>query len=285
MVERKTIRPVTLRRVIEICSLAMKIKEIDITIVSQKLGASPSRAKEIVLEAEKMELLAHLGDNFVASDKTAEFLEHFENDRWDKIHEYFLMNYQFYRDFIYVLEAHINDDKGLSMNEINEESTNRKLSLNQTAVEVLSDWCDRLGVVQRHLFTRRLYLIKRGETDPKTFKGALVKCCRELSLSRGRRGIFVEIPMIRENLCEQLKVTRKAFDDLLRFTYLENVGKIELSGAPITTLAKKSPLSEKKMKLEGKDAILSPKFEATREREGLAVGQKAYYYLAIHEDI
>jgi len=285
MVERKTIRPVTLRRVIEICSLAMKMKEIDIIIVSQKLGTSLSRAREIVLEVEKMGLLSHHGDNFVPSGNTAKFLEHFENDRWDKIHEYFLKNYQFYGDFIHVLEAHINDDKGLSMNEINEESKSLKLSLNQTAVEVLSDWCDRLGVIQRHLFTRRLYLIKRGEVDPETFRAALVRCYREFSFSRGRRGIFLEIPTIRENLCEQLKITREAFDEILRLTYLENVGKIELSGAPIITLAKKSPLSEKKMRFERKDAILSPKFEVTREREGLTVGQKAYYYLAVHENI
>ena len=128
-------------------------------------------------------------------------------------------------------------------------------------------------------------MIRNGIADSKTFKDGLVKCYRELSVSKRRRGIFVEIPTLRENLCEELKVSRRVFDEMLRATYLENVGKIELSGAPITTLAKKSPLSEKKMKLEGKDAILSPKFEVAKEREGLSVGQKVYYYLAIHESI
>jgi len=285
VVERKTIRPVTLRRVIEVCSLAMKAKRIDTVVVSQKLGVSSSRAKEIVLELEKMGLLAHLNDGYVASSNTTEFLRYFENDQWDKIHEYFLANYQFYRDFVHILQVHINDCKGLALNEIREASVNRKLSLNQTAVEVLSDWCERLGVIQRHLFTRRLYLIRNGIVDSKTFKDGLVKCYRELSVSKRRMGIFVEIPTLRENLCEELKVSRRVFDEMLRATYLENVGKMELSGAPITTLAKKSPLSEKKMKLEGKDVIMSPKFEVARERDGLSIGQKAYYYLAIHESI
>jgi len=83
-----------------------------------------------------------------------------------------------------------------------------------------------------------------------------------------------------------LKITVcKGFDNMLRQTYLENIGKVELSGAPIITLAKKSPLSEKKIKFQGKQNILSPKFELTRKREGLLVGPKAYFYLAIHEDI
>jgi hypothetical protein len=171
------------------------------------------------------------------------------------------------------------------MNEIKEESAFRKMNLNQTAVEVLSDWCERLGVIQRHLYSRRLYLIKNGIADYHAFKENLVKIYREFSFSRMHKGIFVEIPAIREDLCEELKINRKVFDEMLRQTYLENIGKIEMSGAPVTTLAKKSPLSEKKMKLEGKDAIMSPKFEVSKDREGLSVGQKAYYYLAIHEDI
>jgi len=285
MVERKTIRPVTLRRVIEICSLATKTKKVNVTITCQKLGVSPSRAREIILEVEKMGLLKNIDDADIANDRTIKFLEHFETEQWDKTHEYFLANYQFYQDFIRILEDHINEDKGLSMNEIKEESAKLKLGLNQTAVEVLANWCERLGVIQRHLYTKRLYSIENETVNSNSFKIGLVRCYHELSLSRWRKGSFVEIPKLRETMCEQLKVPRRVFDEMLRAAYLENVGKIELSGAPITTLAKKSPLSEKKMKLEGKAVILSPKFEVKREREGLTVGRKSYYYLAIHEDI
>jgi len=73
-------------------------------------------------------------------------------------------------------------------------------------------------------------------------------------------------------LCEQLKISRRVFDEKLRSTYLGNIGKIELSGAPITTLVKKSPLSEKKMRGERKNVILSPKFELRRERKGIMMG-------------
>lgn len=284
MITRKTIRPITLRRVIEVCSLASRSKGIDVLGVSQKLGVSGSRAEEIVLEVEKMGLLTHLDERYVTNPNTAEFLECFENEQWEKIHEYFLKNYQFYRDFFCILESHFNDSKGLTFDDIKKESADRQLSLNQTAIEVLSDWCDRLGTIQRHLYTRRLYSTE-AKVEPEAFKNVLVKYYKELSRVQGRRAVFVEIPMIREDLCERLKLPRKTFDKMLRSVYLENIGRMELSGAPIVTLAKKSPLSEKKIKRDGKTAIFAPKYEIQREREGLAVGPKSYYYLAIYDNI
>lgn len=285
MPERKTLRPVTLRRVVEICSLAVDLKQIDIPTVSQHLKVSLSRASEMILEMEKMGLLIQHGRNFEPNHNTTEFLEFFSQNMWEKVHEYFMRNYKFYQDFINLLEAHTNLERGISMEELKDGAIAYKTCLNQTAIEVLTDWCDRLSVIQRHLYTRNIYFIKKEQISTTKFKKALAECYRELTTGQGRKGVFAEIPIIRENLCERLKISRKAFDKTLRSLYWENIGKIELSGAPITTLAKKSPLSEKKMKVEGKNAILSPKFEVKKLREGLLVGQKTYYYIAIHEDI
>ena len=285
MTERKTIRPVTLRRVVETCSLASKANVVEIPTASERLNISVSRATEILREVRKMGLLTCLDHGYVPNRRTIDFLDHFEKEQWNRIHEYFLGNYRFYQDFICLLEDHNNEKKGLSMDEIEEESKSRKLSLNRTAIEVLSDWCDRLGAIQRHLYTERLYLLRSEERDLGIFKDVLLKCYRELSFAYGRREVFLEIPKIREDICEQLKIARRVFDIMLRLTYLNNIGKIELSGAPITTLAKKSPLSERKMTLEGKQNILSPKFEVGKERTGLLVGRKVYYYLAIHDDL
>jgi hypothetical protein len=39
------------------------------------------------------------------------------------------------------------------------------------------------------------------------------------------------------------------------------------------------------MKVQEKNSLLSPKFEACKQREGLIVGKKAYYYMAIYEKL
>ena len=282
MVERKTMRPVTLKRIVEICSLASQNDRLNVEIVSRKLGVSHSRAKEILLEVEKMGLLSKIEDFWLMNDKTSEFLEYFEKEEWSKMHQHFLNNYLFYREFIRILEYHISDEEGLSVDEVYKESLKYGFHLNRTAIEVLADWCERLGVIQRNLYTGKLYLIKQEVENLNDFYRVLIKSYRKLSVSRWRREVFVEIPIIREQVCERLKISRKIFDQTLKTIYLKNVGKIEFSGAPIVTHAKRSPLSEKMMTPDAKKAILSPRFKLKREREGLLIGRKSYYYIAIH---
>ena len=283
MVERKTMRPVTLKRVIEICSLATRDKGLTVETVSKRLNSSLSRAKEMLLEVEKMGLLSRSEDYWRPNEKTTEFIEFFEREEWNKIHQRFLENYQYYKEFIQVLQRHINDWQGLSVDDIVKESAENGLHLNKTAAEVLADWCERLGVIQRNLYTAKIYLIKEEIENLENFLKVSVKIYRKLAFSQWRKEVYVEIPLLRENVCEELKISRDNFDDLLKKAYLKNVGKIEFSGAPITTFAKKSPLSEKKLTLIGKEAIMSARSTIKKEREGLIIGKKSYYYLAIHE--
>jgi len=285
MVERKTMRPITLRRVIEICSLATQDEGLTVETVSKKLNSSMSRAKEMLLEVEKMGLLSNSGDLWTANERTAEFIECFEKEEWSKIHQYFLENYQFYKEFIQILKDHIDNSQGLGKDDIVRESRESGLHLNETAVEVLADWCERLNVIQRNLYTAKIYLLKEEVENLESFLKTLVKIYRKLASSIWHKEVYVEIPLIRENVCEELKIPRKTFDNLLKEAYLKNVGKIEFSGAPITTLAKKSPLSEKKITPIGKEAIMSASSTLKKEREGLTINKKSYYYLAIHEDI
>ncbi|MEM2673746.1 MAG: hypothetical protein QXG34_03395 [Candidatus Bathyarchaeia archaeon] len=282
MTERETMRPITLRRIIEVCSLVLQSNGLDTEMVSKRLNSSLSRAKEILSEVKRMNLVDVSQNLWVANSNTAKFLEYFENEEWDGMHQFFLDNYQFYREFIQILQNHLSDEWGLSMDEVTDESVQRGLHLNRTSVEVLSDWCERLGVIQRNLYTARIYLVKRGEKDFEVFFRTLVKTYRRFSSSPWRREIFVEIPLIRESVCEELKISREDFDIMLKEIYLKNIGRIEFSGAPITTHAKRSPLSEKKIKPVGKDAVMSAKSDLKKEREGLTINRKSYYYLAIH---
>jgi predicted transcriptional regulator len=184
MVERKTIRPITLRRIIEICSLAVQSKGLTVEIVSDKLNSTKSRSKEILLEVEKMGLLNRSGELWIANDYTTYFIKSFEKEEWNKIHQYFLENYQFYKEFIQILKNHINDLNGISIEDIVKESTDSNLHLNKTAVEVLTDWCERLGIIQRNLYTAKIYLIKEGSESLDKFVNTLLKCYRKITLSK-----------------------------------------------------------------------------------------------------
>lgn len=281
MNERKTIRPVTLKRVIEVCSLVREIEDINYDLVSKKLEISFDRSREIILEMVKMGLLNNANGGYKGNHNSMDLLQKFEKEKFLEIHKYFFDNYEFYRNFINILLDFAEMREGLTSEEIERESFKCELNLNQTAIDVLSDWCDRLGIIQRHLFANRFYFVKSEGIPLEAFKKSLVNCY--LSISLNKIGMFVDVPELREEVCERSKVSRNFFDDSLRTLYLKNLGKIEMSGAPITTIAKKSPLSEKKMRLESKALILSPRFEIKKEREGLLVGNKSYYYVAIYD--
>jgi hypothetical protein len=76
---------------------------------------------------------------------------------------------------------------------------------------------------------------------------------------------------------------REAFDRLLEKVLQKSCGKIELCGAPITTMAKKSPSSLKSMKRGTKDSILSPEYLCSSEAQGIEINGKEYHYIAIFE--
>jgi len=280
-----SMRPLTLKRVIEICSLALRKKVFDEGVVMQELETSRNRARELILECERMKLVQKCAQGFAANSNTSTLIELFEQEDWAGFHQYFLHNYPIYNQFIQLLSAHIAEERGLAISQMIREAKARKLQLNQTTIEVLQNWCERLGVLQRHLYTKRFYLLADKKTDYARFKEAFEDSYRDLNISRGLglKLTYVEIPKLREETCEKLKIRREIFDVFLKRLCTKSIGQIELSGAPAMTVAKKSPLSIRIIKASKKHDILAPHLDLSKERDGIEIRGKAYYYVALHQ--
>jgi hypothetical protein len=280
-----SMRPLTLKRVIEICNLALRKKVFDERIVMRELGTSRNRARELILECERMKIVQKCVQGFAANSNTSVLIELFEQEDWAGFHRYFLLNYRIYNQFFQLLSAHVAEERGVAISQMVREAKALKLQLNQTAIEVLQNWCERLGILQRHLYTKRFYLLVDKETDYARFKEAFEGSYRDLNISRGLglKLTYIEIPKLREEVCEKLKIRRRIFDVLLKGLCTESIGQIELSGAPTITVAKKSPLSIRIMKASKKDDILAPHLDLSKKRDGIEIGRKAYYYVALHE--
>ena len=281
---RKTMRPITLSRVIKICSIALNRGKIDTDIITKELKISYRRAKNLLLELERMKLLCKLNQRYIPNRNTYEFLENIKEKIWRNIHLYFYENYVFYRKFVQILEKHKYDEKGLNSKEIIKEAKSMNLNLNIVAVEVLTDWCIRLSVIQRNLYNGNIYLLNTQVPSCSIFIGILLKCYDRLSLGKRISKIYVEIPKLREEVCEIAKIKRCIFNEMLKKIYQENIGRVELSGAPLISLASRSPLYQKKMIiLTSSSNEIYPKFFSEKRREGLKINRKIYYYIAIHD--
>lgn len=270
-------RPVTLGRVVETAFLAEKKHQISFQSLEDALGVSENRSKEILREMVEMGLIVQEDDQFTETEMTKKFVHAIRRDEWREIHQ-IMMGYPYYAIFYRAIQKY----GPIELNEIVDLISDEDRTFNAATISVISDWSERIGSLQKNVFNNHYYAV--DGTD-ELFTPALLNVYDELN----RSGIgnlkqrYVEIPKIREQVCEKLKIRRKKFDKKFLDLYVNNIGRLELSGAPITTHAKKS---NKKIKsaifLEMSDRIT---MELTSDRylNGVEYRRKQYYYLAIHK--
>jgi hypothetical protein len=95
---------------------------------------------------------------------------------------------------------------------------------------------------------------------------------------------YLSIPELREETCERLGCTRTAFDEALVNLVGQNVGKLELSGAPMDTGAKEAQLGIKQIALADDDGLVSTDQSTDQVMRGVEQYGKQYYYLAVHDE-
>lgn len=282
---RKTIRPVTLSRIIEmlgICQEDRKIREED---ARQKLKVSKNRLKEIMNEMKRISLIEAKGD--ISLTSTGEKVwDNFLNENWKRIHEILFEYSPHYHTFIKTLEE-LNGETGLTEKELLKElSDEDELKFNKTSISLLTDWAERLNIIQRNVFENRFYRV--GLSNDLSFVEALKE---EYSNLEHRRGLnlrerYISIPKLRERVCEKLSITRDKFDRLLVEIYMENIGNMELSGAPLDTQAKESRLAIKSMEKDDKNDLPKSKMSSERVLRGVEMNDgRVYYYISIFENL
>lgn len=280
---RRSIRPVTLRRVIETCDLALKKGKLEVESLCDVLGTTKRHGKEIVDELKRMNLLEPEDNMYIPTSVAESLIKAYQKGDWKSIHAIFLGNYRFYKAFIdSILKDPLTKDEIL-----HKLSDLEDMIFNKTALDMLCDWAERLSQVQRSLFTNRYYIIHDNTVQFNLFVDVLQNCYEALNceLRPGLKLVYVEVSRLREKVCEKLRIKRCLFDDLFGQVAGKFIGKMELCGAPLTTSAKKSPTSIRKMKRGGKNPVLSPTFTTIKEGKGVELDGKQYHYVAIFEPL
>ena len=280
---RRSIRPVTLRRIIEVASLAVRNRKIDQNTITNALNTTERRAREILRELQRMRALETRETFYVATPITEAIIKAYEIEDWKQLHKILYENYEFYSVFVNsILENALTKDEILA-----KLSDHTRLIFNKTAIDTLCGWAERLGQVQRNLYNNRYYPLRENRIDLNLFVTVTERCYQNLNteLRLGLKLVYVEIAQLREDVCEKLGINRDIFDFLFKAMFRKFIGKIELCGAPLTTSAKHSPSSLRTMKKGEKHPILSPTFVTTREGKGVELDGKLYHYIAIFEPL
>lgn len=287
--ERPTIRPVTLSRLVEAAFLAHG-DTVTTTGFEKTLDVTNRRARETILEAERISLIEEVDQEnneqrYAATGVGTEFVTAVEDENWSRVTKILRTRSPHYGSFIDVVDKSgpITPDDALS--KLNERSEHTPHDYNETSLDIVGDWAQRLGVIQRNAFSGTFYLVDR-ETVTATFPYQLVTTIDELEETAGvnMRQRYLSIPELREELCEQLGCTRSAFDEALVKLAKQNIGKLELSGAPIDTVAKNARFGIKSITYADADDIVTTEQSSEQIMSGVEMLGKKYYYLAVHDE-
>ena len=287
--ERPTVRPVTLARLVEttnICESGPRTAE----DIETALDVTHRRARETTLETLRIGLLRSKhredeDDELYESTRIGDrFLEAVRTEDWSKVSNVLATQSPHYSTFLEALDtvAPASLETVLGELESLEEFTNH--SYNQTSVEVVGDWAERLGTVQRNAFTGCYYSVERNGA-PSNFPFALLAVYDDLEETAGvdLRQRYLSIPLLREHFCERHGCPRSVFDEALRQLAQQNVGRLELSGAPMDTGAKEAQLGIKGIELGSEAGLVTTDQSTERVMAGIEQFGKQYYYLAVYD--
>lgn len=289
MTDRPTVRPVTLARLVEVTNHCEEDRQTTEEI-SDGLDVSHRRGRETILEALRLDILDE-AEGAVTEDATygatptgVRFLDAVKEEDWSEVNEVLTRASPHYRAFLQALDevAPASLQSVLEHLKDHEEDTDR--SYNQTSVEVLGDWAERLGRIQRNAFTGTYYPVGKAEVPP-DFPDRLLDAYDHLEETAGvsLRQRYLSIPELREHLCERMTCPRDVFDKGLGDLARQNVGKLELSGAPVDTGAKEASLGIKEIAKGAENGLVTTNQSTEKVMAGVEQFGKQYYYLAVHD--
>ena len=286
MTERATIRPVTLGRLTELTYVCEGASQ-RTTEIETTLDITHRRARETVLEATRIGLLEESDDDdpqYRTTPVGERFLEAVKKKDWTRADNILAVRSPHYSAFLEAVEELGPASQETLLDHLEAELEFSAYSFNQTGIEIVGDWGERLGGIQRNAFTSDYYVVEIDSVSP-NFQFVFLKVYDELEETAGvnLRQRYLSIPRLREQTCERLRCTRGAFDRGLSKLCRENVGKLELSGAPLDTAAKDSVLGIKEITLAEGDSLVSTSQSTQQVMSGLEQFDKQYYYLAVYD--
>jgi len=289
MSERATVRPVTLARLVELAN-ACEDSARSTDDLEDALDVSHRRARETILEACRIGLLHEEEPEADDAEYSTtgvgnEFLEAVRAEDWQRVSGILQSQSPHYGAFLEVVDKIEPADPEVILEKLETDHEQSPYDFNQTSIEVVGDWGERLGSIQRNAFTGSYY---RADEDsvPPDFPSVLLSVFEDLEETAGVNlsQRYLSIPELREHVCERLNCSRGAFDESLLSLVSQNVGKLELSGAPMDTGAKDAKLGIKQIELAESDGLVSTDQSTDLVMSGVEQFGKQYYYLAIHDN-
>jgi hypothetical protein len=245
------------------------------------------RAREAILESERISLVKETGEGegqYYSTTIGSKFLNAIKSEDWSSVSKLLAIRSPHYGAFLGLFEEHTSLDPDTALELLTEQSEFTPYQYNQTSLDIVGGWAQRLGSIQRNAFTGTFYATD-CDTMPSNFPYLLLSVVDELEERTGvnLKQRYLSIPKLREHLCERIGCNRENFDEALVALAEQNIGRVELSGAPIDTGAKDARYGLKTIELSNDDGLVSTNQSSEQVMRGVEQFGKQYYYFAVFD--
>jgi len=193
-------------------------------VLQQALMLSEERSREILNQLEKMSLITENNDLYAITQLGIDLLNASLDENLEAIHQ-ILYHYTPYANAFETIKR-----GAATINELSKE-----LGMSRVSIDILLrliNWS--IPNLVRNIQTDRYYISSTVALDEEEFRKTLFEIYRQLSAPSffGMSRRYVEIPIIREYVCERLAISHQTFDNT--FSGIANTLReiIELASAP-----------------------------------------------------
>ncbi len=293
MTERATARPVTLSRLVELTNATESAPQTTDEL-QEALDVNKRRARETILEALRIGLLDEQdGDQadddadpaYTLTDEGQTLLSAVRAEDWSRASGVLERGSPHYNAFLETVRSVGPAQPETILDKLQSRSKSSEYDYNKTSIDVVGDWGERLGSIQRNAFTKSYYRVSQFENHD-DFLPTLLSVFDDLEETAGVNlsQRYLSIPKLREYTCEKLQCKRDVFDRQLVELVNQNIGKLELSGAPVDTGAKDALVGIKQISLSTEGTLVSTDQSTEPVMAGVEQFGKQYYYLAVHDE-
>jgi len=284
--QRSSIRPVTLPRLFEVADTA--VESSPPSDIASCLDVSERRANEVVEAATRIGLLteqdcSHLDEcGYCTTTDGQGLLRAVRREDWDEVSRVLQKGSPHYHRFLNVVHDVGPASRETLLTALQTRSEENWLTFNETGLDVLCDWGERLGSVQKNSYSGDYYPVSdsiRGSEIVVAVEEVYEELNETVGVAMSRRSI--PIPEFREQLCEELRCSRAEAEEALVELNRANA-TVELQGAPMDTVAKEAPYGTKSIELDEKDGLITANQTTEQILTGLRLAGREYYYIAIH---
>ena len=285
------LKPVNLKRIVEALEHLQENTKLNIDSMADLLGTHSKRAQDILYEITRAGFATQLQSNYIINGAGRAFLEGIYENDFERISSILEEHHPFFLELLQPFQSQQISKPGYTIKELTTRLSTSDLRFNSMSISVLLEWGERLGVIQRNLYTKtdlgstRYYTITREPFNSDVHHRVLYQLYLKFAQNSPTANPKpIEISRLREYTCESMRIPRTKFDAELRNIIHDFPDRITFHSTLETINANITPLAVQTLRINAHERIYAKQYVVEREIP-FELGGAYFNLIDIHQSL